>query len=213
MPHEVKTEPTIDLRAARIARTEAALLDAARELFLEQGYVPTTLAQIAARAGVATRTVYVRFGTKVALFRRVIDRALVGDDEPVDVAHRPRTQEAMTAPTLPQRLAAFIDVTVGIMQRAGHLFDVAAQAEGLEPELAAAWQAGRQASAELCDTFWSRAADDGMLPDNADTRLLGITTDVLICADTVVHLRRTRSWTAADYRSWLEVTLPALVSG
>jgi AcrR family transcriptional regulator len=207
---DVKTKTPPDLRAARIVRTESAILDAAQELFLEQGYVPTTLAQIAERAGVATRTVFVRFGSKVALCRRVIDRALAGDTDPLDLAHRPVTQQAMTAPTLAQRLDALVETTVGIMERTGALFDVAAQAEGLEPELAEAWQAGRRATADLARTFWRRAAADSLLPGDADTKHLAVTTDVLICADTMVHLRRTRRWTAKDHRTWLRTNLDAL---
>lgn len=213
MPRDVKTDSPPDLRAARIARTEEAILDAARELFVDQGYVPTTLAQIAARADVATRTVFVRFGTKIALFRRVIDRALAGDYQPIEVAHRPPTQQAMTAPTLGQRLDALVDLTVGIMERTAALFDVAAQAEGLEPELAEAWQAGRRATANLARTFWTRAAADGLLPGHADRKQLAITTDVLICADTMVHLRRTRHWTAQAHHGWLRTSLHALLPG
>src|SRR3954469_11890702 len=100
VPPPVKAEPGLDRQAARVARTEQAILDAAGQLFLAQGYVSTTLAQVAEHAGVATRTVFVRFGSKVALFRRVVDRALAGDDASIDVAHRPRTQDTVEAPTL-----------------------------------------------------------------------------------------------------------------
>src|SRR5918911_3920091 len=100
MRDDVKSErPAPGLSAQRVARTEAELMDAAHDLFLEQGYVSTTLAQVAQRAGLAARTVYVRFGTKAALFTRVVDGALVGDAEPVDLAHRPATMQAMTADT------------------------------------------------------------------------------------------------------------------
>jgi hypothetical protein len=44
--------------------------------------VPQDLGQVAAR------TVYVRFGTKAALFKRVVDVAIVGDTEPVGVLGR-----------------------------------------------------------------------------------------------------------------------------
>jgi AcrR family transcriptional regulator len=200
----------IDLRAARVARTEVAILDAAQALFVAQGYVPTTLAQIAERAGVATRTVFIRFGSKVALFRRVIDRALGGDDAPVAVADRPPTREAMSAPTLERRVDALVEVTVGIMERTADLFDVAAQAEGIEPELAEAWQAGRRATADLARTFWTSAAADKLVPRAMDLDLVATTTDVLICADTMVHLRRTRTWTASDHRAWLRTSLGGL---
>ena len=212
MAATVKPEPGRGLQAARIAGTEKAILDAAHGLFVAQGYVPTTLAQVAEHAGVATRTVFVRFGSKVTLFRRVIDRALAGDDEAIDVAHRPATEHALSAATLAERLAALAEVTAGIMRRAAPLFDVAAQAEGLEPDLATAWQAGRRATAELAATFWKRAAADGLVPKGADLPVLAATTDVLICADTMVHLRRTRSWSARRYRSWLAQSLQGLAA-
>jgi AcrR family transcriptional regulator len=185
-------------------------MDAARDLFLEQGYVATTLAQVAQRAGLAARTVYVRFGTKASLFRRVIDRALVGDTEPIDVAHRPRTIEAMTAPTLGARIEAFADVCVGVAERAGPLFDVAAQAEAVEPEVAEAANAGRRATVDLCAEFWRQAAADGLLPDDADPAALTVVADLLVCADTTVHLRRTHGWSAPGHRALVIGTLTAL---
>jgi len=73
------------LRQAQTALTEQRIVAAATELFLADGYVATTLEAVARRARVAARTVYVRFGTKAALFKRVVDVAIVGDTEQVDV--------------------------------------------------------------------------------------------------------------------------------
>ncbi|WP_369598874.1 TetR/AcrR family transcriptional regulator [Arthrobacter sp.] len=81
-----ESQSTPDLRSKRVAQTEAQIIAAAAVLFLDQGCVAPTLAQIAVHAGVAARTVYIRFGTKAELFKRVVDGALVGDTEPVDVA-------------------------------------------------------------------------------------------------------------------------------
>ncbi len=202
--------PAPDLRSLRVARTEDQLIEAARGLFQEQGYVATTLAQIAACAGVAARTVYVRFGTKAALFSRVVDQALVGDAMPVDVAHRPRARDAMTADTLAERIEAFADVSVGVAERAGSLFEVAAEAEGLEPELAEAAQAGRRATLQLCNSFWDHAVADGLLAKGLDPERLTLLTDVLLCADTVVHVRRVHGWSADVHRSLIVDTLAAL---
>jgi AcrR family transcriptional regulator len=211
MRDDVKSDRTArGLGALRVARTEAVLMDAAHDLFLEQGYVATTLTQVAERAGLAPRTVYVRFGTKAALFRRVVDRALVGDTEPIDVAHRPRTIEAMTAGSLDARIEAFADVCVGVADRAGPLFEVAAQAEAVEPEVAEASGAGRRATADLCSEFWRHASADGLLRDDADPVALAVVTDLLVCADTTVHLRRTRGWSAAAHRALVIDTLTTL---
>ena len=200
------------LRARRVARTETELIDAAHTLFLERGYVATTLAPIARRAGVGERTVYVRFGTKATLFRRVVDHALVGDTQPIDFAHRPLTREAMTADTLTGRIHALADLSIGIAERAGPLFEVATQAEGLEPELARAAQDGRLATTALARSFWRHASADGLLPDDLDTAALALATDVLICADTTVHLRRAHGWSAPAHRTLIVTTLQALTT-
>jgi TetR/AcrR family transcriptional regulator, mexJK operon transcriptional repressor len=55
----------------RVQRTRAAVLDAARTLFLRHGYAGTTMDQIAALAGLTKRTVYNNYGDKDALFREV----------------------------------------------------------------------------------------------------------------------------------------------
>ena len=203
-------EDVKSLRARRVADTEARLVAAASELFVEQGYVQTTLAQVAERAGTATRTVYVRFGTKAALFRRAVDVALVGDLERVDVRRRPGAQTALTAATLGRRIDALVDVTTGIYARAGALFEVAAQAEGGEPEVAAAFQAGRRATVALSRAFWTQAVADRLVDARADVPALTATTDLLICADSVVHLRRTQSWSPDEYRDHLARTLRGL---
>jgi AcrR family transcriptional regulator len=211
MRDDVKSDGTArGLSARRVARTEAVLMDAAHDLFLEQGYVATTLTQVAQRAGLAPRTVYVRFGTKAALLTRVVDRALVGDTDPVDVAHRPRTIEAMTADSLDARIEAFADVCVGVAERAGPLFEVAAQAEAVEPEVAEAASAGRRATADLCAEFWRRASADGLLPDDADPAALAVVADLLACADTTVHVRRTHGWSAPAHRALVVDTLTRL---
>ncbi|MDP2245172.1 TetR/AcrR family transcriptional regulator [Pseudomonas sp.] len=65
-------------RAARAradaARSEDAILTAARTLFLEAGYDGVNLDQVAAAAGVSRQTVYNRFGGKEALLRAMLRR-------------------------------------------------------------------------------------------------------------------------------------------
>ena len=56
----------------RVVRTRAAVVDAARTLFLRQGYAGTTMEQIAAAARLTKRTVYNNYGDKDALFRQIV---------------------------------------------------------------------------------------------------------------------------------------------
>ena len=56
----------------RVVRTRAAVVDAARTLFLRQGYAGTTMEEIAALAGLAKRTVYNNYPDKRALFTQIV---------------------------------------------------------------------------------------------------------------------------------------------
>ena len=210
MSEDVKLIP-VDRRAARVAQTELRILAAARDLFLDHGYVATTLADVAERAGVAARTVYVRFGTKAAVFKRVVDVALVGDTAPVDLAHRSGTVQSMSAATLEDRIRAFVGVSAGVIERTGELFGVAVEAEAAEPELARAARAGREVTRRQAMAFWRQARTDGLISAEHDVSWLGETTEVLIAADTWVHIRRTKGWSPRRYNRWLDTTLRRLV--
>ncbi len=54
--------------------TRRRIAAAARELFAEHGFSGTTVANIAARAGVATPTVYATFGSKGAIVRALLSQ-------------------------------------------------------------------------------------------------------------------------------------------
>lgn len=56
----------------RVVRTRAAVMDAARTLFLRKGYAGTTMEEIAAAAGLTKRTVYNNYGGKDALFTQIV---------------------------------------------------------------------------------------------------------------------------------------------
>ena len=75
-------------RAEQAIATRRAVLDAARELFIEHGYAVTTVADIARRAQVAVDTVYAAVGRKPALLREVLETAISGSDQAVPAEQR-----------------------------------------------------------------------------------------------------------------------------
>jgi AcrR family transcriptional regulator len=169
MASGVNPRPRDDrLRRARVARTEQAIITAATGLFLADGYTATTLAAVAEAAQVGARTVYVRFGTKAALLKRVVDVAVVGDSEPVDVLGRDPARTAMTAPTAAERITAMASAARQIMQRTGALFAVAQQAAAVEPLIAEYWQQGRQQTRHVHHVIWTQMARDGLLKPPRD---------------------------------------------
>jgi AcrR family transcriptional regulator len=194
------------LRAARVAENEERILRAAHELFARDGYQATTLTAVADAAGVAHRTVYVRFGTKAALLKRVIDVAIAGDMAPVDVVSRGWYRTATTAPTLAERIAALAEGSARLVASAADVIAVAREAEPAEPVLAAAARAGRAATRDAIRVFWARAHDDGLLPSGCDLTWLADTTSVLAHAETYLLMRETLDMTRERYQAWLATT-------
>ena len=194
------------LRQAQIAHTEERILAAATELFLADGYVATTLEAVARRARVGARTVYLRFGTKAALFKRVIDVAIVGDTQPVDVLGRDWMQAALTAPAAAERIAASAAAGRQIMARTGALFAVAQQAAAVEPLIAGFWQQGREQTRHGHAVFWTRMADDGLLDPGADLAWLIDTSTILGSAETYLLITRLTGWDLDAYQDWLVTT-------
>jgi AcrR family transcriptional regulator len=155
---------------------------------------------------VAHRTVYVRFGTKAALLKRVIDVAIAGDMAPVDVVSRGWYRTATTAPTLAERIAALAEGSARLVASAADVIAVAREAEPAEPVLAAAARAGRAATRDAIRVFWARAHDDGLLPSGCDLTWLADTTSVLAHAETYLLMRETLDMTRERYQAWLATT-------
>ena len=83
------------LRADQARETRRRVREAADALFLERGYVATSMNDIAAAAGVSRQTVFSAFGSKAGLLKEAFDVRLAGDDEPVAIAQRPEAQQIL----------------------------------------------------------------------------------------------------------------------
>jgi len=64
-------------RAERTADRRQAIIEAAFETFIEQGYAATRLDDVAKRAGVAKGTIYLHFKDKQTLFEELVRSAIV----------------------------------------------------------------------------------------------------------------------------------------
>jgi AcrR family transcriptional regulator len=184
-------------------RTRQAIVDAAQSLFLERGYLSTSLVDIANAAGVARPTVFAAFGSKPALLRQVLDQALAGDDEPVAVADRPWFQPVWQATTGEAVLLAYADVCVIIARRAARLFEAVRRAADHAPEVAELWntlQANRLAGAKM---VVGQAASLGALSpgltEKAATDALWVFNDPALYAALVLE----RGWSQTRFRDWL----------
>ena len=98
------------VRRERAAATRGRVLAAARNLFLERGYVRTTAREIAARAGVSLDTVYAAAGRKPQIMLELVEEAISGQDGwtmPEEIARwneiAPRYGLVVVGPPVPEQ--------------------------------------------------------------------------------------------------------------
>lgn len=68
------------------------MVEAARRLFLRDGYASTTIQALAKEADVAVQTVYASFGSKREVLKELFDISVVGDNEQIPLIERPEWQ-------------------------------------------------------------------------------------------------------------------------
>ena len=141
----------------RATRKRSAILDAARELFLQHGYVGTSMDDVAARARVSKQTVYKHFGDK----RRMFVDLLTGDMGKADAAVAALADAIPQSDDLAADLRAFARAyVVSVMQP--HLMRlrrvVIGEAERF-PEIARAWYESGPANAYALFAGWFTTLD------------------------------------------------------
>jgi AcrR family transcriptional regulator len=114
----VKENPLAGSRkGTRGLATKARIVDAATRLFLKEGYLDTTMTAIAAEANVVVQTLYLSFGSKVAILHAAHDIAVVGDDAPIPVLERPWIADLRAEPDGRRALRLVIDNGLQIIER------------------------------------------------------------------------------------------------
>lgn len=127
-------------RRLQTAATRREILEAALRLFERRGYAATSMAAIAAEAGVAPKTVYLAFQSKRGLLLALWHLLLRGDEEPVPVGERQWFREVVDEPD-PERLLRLNARNSRIVkERAGALLEILRGAAPADVELDALWQ-------------------------------------------------------------------------
>ncbi len=210
MSEEVKPRRRYNstIRQEQAGETRARILAAARKLFLERGYVATSIEAIAREAGVAAQTVYAAYGNKRTVLARLMDVS-VGDDQPVAVLERREPQRMRNEPDQRTQLRMMAHGIREIVQRAGPIFDVMRGAGTAEPEVAdlyARIQAERRRNMARV-VGWVAANGplrDGLSLDDAADIVWTLTS-----ADVHRLLTADSGWTEERYERWLGDTLIA----
>ena len=192
-------------RKQRAEATRARILAAAYELFAHQGYLSTTMPEVAKAADVAVQTVYLTFRTKAALLEQVYATAVLGPDNlrPLDSDWFRRA----VADRDPGRgLATLVD---GVLTIAARLAPLAATMEAIDDPDVKALRTQKEALRRdthrsfIAHLETTGALQPGLSVDYATDLILGLTSPALYQSMTAEH-----GW---DHRQWA-ITLTELLA-
>lgn len=190
-------------RQAAAAGTRREIVAAARRLFLEQGYIATSMPAIAAAAGVAVDTVYATVGPKPALFRHLIETALSGADDPVPALERDYVREIAAEPDPRRKLERYARAVRAIQERMAPLFGVLRDASRADPDLAALWEEISERRARNMRLFAAELATAGGLREGVSIEEAADVVWATNSPDFYLLLVEERGWEPERFEHWL----------
>ena len=192
---------------ARTRLARAAVVEAARSLFLERGYGATTVEAISERSDVPPATVYRLFSSKHGILKALIDVSIVGDHEDVAMVDRPEIRSAAEEPDPRQQVTGFVGITARVNDRVAPLYRILVSAAGADPEAARLLDELTRQRQEGQRTIARSLARRGALRPEVRERDAADLIHALMSPEVYRLLVVDRGWTADRYRRWLASTL------
>ena len=191
------------LRRAGAKETRQSILDAARRLFLENGYAATTMPAIAQAAGTALDTVYATAGKKPALFRLLVETAISGNDREVPAEERGYVRAIRAEVDAARKLQIYAAALGAMQPRLAPLIRVLQGAAALDSELDALWQAIAQRRAANMRLLAKDLAATGRLRrDLSESKAADIIWS-MNSPEFYLLLVEQRGWAPEEYAAWL----------
>lgn len=192
------------LREQQAEQTKRAVVQAAHELFVANGWAATGMRDVAAAAGVAVETVYAHFSSKRGLLRAVADIAVVGDDAAVPLAQRPEFL-AMGVGGRSSRLKAAARLLTEVQLRTAPVAKLLREAAPADAEIAEMLRETRDR--QRVDL--ARALE--LILDRPPTAAERDGTWAIASPEVYLLLVEETGWTPEQYEAWSEATLDRVI--
>jgi AcrR family transcriptional regulator len=193
-------------RRQQASATRGDILVAAQRLFEDQGYATTTMAAIAAEAGVALKTVYVAFETKSGVLRALWHLLLRGDQDDLAVGERRWHLDVVEERDPRRKLLLNARNSRTVKERAGAMLGVIRNAAPTDPDIGLLWSRIQAEFYDVQRQIIVSLHEAGALAPGLDVTRA---TDILWTLnhpDVWQLLHGERGWTAAQYEQWFAGT-------
>jgi AcrR family transcriptional regulator len=192
---------------ARTRLARRAVVEAARTLFLERGYVATTVDAISGHSDVPPATVYRLFSSKLGILKALLDTSIAGDDQPRAVQERPDVASLFAEADPHTLLFGIAGVTAAINERTNDVYRVLVSAAGSDPAATELLHEIREQRDRGQGQIAHALARAHALKPGLRERDAADVIHALMSPEIYCLLVGDRGWTAKRYRQWLAATL------
>ncbi len=203
--------PARTLRAEKAERTRQHILQAALELFATDGFATTTIDAIAAKADVASETVYSRFGNKVTLLREILEVAIVGNTQGVDILELPDISTIRAMTDQRTQLAHLTHLSRSILERSALGHRILRKSAAADSALAEFVHVDQQRRHRVQTAYIAMLITNGPLRDGMNAADAAATYGALANPETYDFLVDRQRWSPDHYESWLHNALTLLL--
>jgi AcrR family transcriptional regulator len=194
-------------RSAAAAQTKADVIEAARRLFLHEGYERTTLSAVAEAAHVSVATVKAIFANKAGLVWAVRDVALAGDAEAVALADRDWYLQILDERDPIAKLGAYAKAIAAIHLRVAKVHLLVRDAGASDREMAKLWRLEHEQRREGMAGVVRSMRSQGTLRRGLSVESAIATLWVLSDPGSYWLLTDVGRWSVKTYTAWLRRTM------
>jgi AcrR family transcriptional regulator len=209
MERDVKTRRSDGgaARQARTRRTRAAVVEAARRLFVERGYAATTIEAISDLSDTPQATVYRLFSSKLGILKAVLDVSVVGDDAAVAMLDRPQVRALLSDQDPKNQLTGFSALLGELMARTAPVHRILAEAARSDEDAASLLADVARQRQEGQHRIARSLARSGSLRPGLKERDAADLIYALASPEVYGLLVFDRGWTGERYEKWIRAIL------
>ncbi len=197
-------------RRAAAAERRARIVHTAAELFLANGYLQTTMAEIATQSDVSTDLVFRLFGNKRGVLKEVMDYVIGGDDADIPFLEREGPQTVRRSTDQREQLRRFSVGITAQLSRIGPYNSLLQNAAAVEPEIAELRDdLNLRQRREAMTTVAEWVAANGPLRDSMTVDDAAAVLWALTSSDVYVTFTQHWQWSSDRYQDWLRHALQA----
>lgn len=199
-----------DLRRQQAEQTRERIVSAAAELFAADGYARTTLAKIAAAAGVSAETVQ-GHGPKAALMVAAVEYVAFGVSGEQNILELDAGRRFVEIENRDEAIEYLVRTQTEIHERSAGLAQALIGAAASDPELDRYLTQLLAGVGGQIRRLLAVCHERGWLRDDVPFDELVSTAAVLAGVDTYLRVTRRDNWSVSRYRSWLNRMLTELI--